>query len=184
MAEPQVLIELTQGIATITLNRPAALNALTAEMMEGLIDASARFERDGEVRCVVIRGAGDNFMAGGDLKSFHKSLTEDRDGYVGRREMHVVAAHQLIYQLRRMGKPVVASVRGAAAGFGLSLVLAADLAIASDDALFTLAYRHVGLPADGGATYFLPGLSASVARSRSRCSASGSRPRRRRTSVS
>ncbi len=104
----------------------------------------------------MIRGAGDNFMAGGDLKSFHASLTQDRENDLRRREMQVVGAHQLIYQLRRMPKPVLASVRGAAAGFGLSLVLAADLAIASDDALFTLAYRHVGLSADGGATYFLP----------------------------
>src|SRR6266702_3385990 len=94
--------------------------------------------------------------AGGDVKGFHKSLTEDRDNYLRRREMQVVAAHQLIYQLRRMPKPVLVSVRGAAAGFGLSLVLAADLAIASEDAIFTLAYRHIGLSADGGATYFLP----------------------------
>jgi 2-(1,2-epoxy-1,2-dihydrophenyl)acetyl-CoA isomerase len=156
MSEPQVLTEFSQGVATVTLNRPAALNALTPEMMDGLIEASAQCERDGTVRCVVVRGAGDNFMAGGDLKGFHKSLTQDRDNYLRRREMQVVAAHQLIYQLRRMGKPVVASVRGAAAGFGLSLVLAADLAIAADDAVFTLAYRHVGLSADGGATYFLP----------------------------
>ena len=70
--------------------------------------------------------------------------------------MRVVKAHQTIYQLRRMAKPVLVSVQGAAAGFGLSMILAADLAIASDDAFFTLAYRHIGLSADGGATYFLP----------------------------
>ena len=156
MSDQQVLSETAQGIATITLNRPAALNALTPQMMEGLIDATARAERDDDIRCVLIRGAGDNFMAGGDVKGFHKSLTEDRDNYLRRREMQVVAAHQLIYQLRRMPKPVLVSVRGAAAGFGLSLVLAADLAIASEDAIFTLAYRHIGLSADGGATYFLP----------------------------
>src|SRR5207237_10427770 len=95
-------------------------------------------------------------MPGGDVKSLHNSVTDDRDNYLRRREMQVVAAHQLIYQLRRMPKPVLVSVKGAAAGFGLSLVLAADLAIASEDAIFTLAYRHVGLSADGGATYFLP----------------------------
>ncbi len=61
-------------------------------------------------------------------------------------------AHQTIYQIRRMQKPVLASVQGAAAGFGLSLILNCDLAIASDDAFFTLAYRHIGLSADGGAT--------------------------------
>src|ERR1051325_3990915 len=102
MSDQQVLSEAANGIATVTLNRPAALNALTAQMMEGLIDATARAERDGEIRCVVIRGAGEHFMAGGDVKGFHKFLTQDRDNYLRRREMQVVRAHQLIYQLRRM----------------------------------------------------------------------------------
>src|ERR1051326_6338535 len=131
MSDLQVLTEVANGIATITLNRPAALNALTAQMMEGLIDATARAERDEEIRCVLVRGAGEHFMAGGDVKTFHKSLTEDRENYLRRREMQVVGVHQLIYQLRRMPKPVLASVKGAAAGFGLSLVPAADLATAA-----------------------------------------------------
>src|SRR5262245_57910983 len=91
MTDQHVLSEAGQGIATITLNRPAALNALTPQMMDGLIDATARAERDSEIRCVVICGAGDHFMAGGDVKSFHKSLTEDRDNYLRRREMQVVS---------------------------------------------------------------------------------------------
>jgi 2-(1,2-epoxy-1,2-dihydrophenyl)acetyl-CoA isomerase len=156
MDESQVLTELANGIGTITLNRPTSLNALTPQMMEGLIKATASFERDISVRCVVLKGAGENFMAGGDVKSFHKSMTEDRAAFLAAREMNVVQAHQLIYQLRRMPKPVLVSVQGAAAGIGLSFVLACDLAIASDDAFFTLAYRHIGLSADGGATYFLP----------------------------
>lgn len=151
-----VLSEIEDGIGTITLNRPEALNALSPEMTDGLIEATARLERDPQARCVLIRGAGEHFMAGGDIKGFHKSLTEDRAGHVARLEMRVVKAHQTIYHLRRMTKPVLVSVQGAAAGFGLSLILAADLAIASDDAFFTLAYRHIGLSADGGATYFLP----------------------------
>jgi 2-(1,2-epoxy-1,2-dihydrophenyl)acetyl-CoA isomerase len=155
MAEP-VLTEVKDGIGTITFNRPEALNALSTDMTEGLIEATGRFERDPAVRCVVLRGAGEHFMAGGDIKGFHKSLTEDRAGHVARLEMRVVKAHQTIYHLRRMAKPVLVSVQGAAAGFGLSMILAADLAIASDDAYFTLAYRHIGLSADGGATYFLP----------------------------
>ncbi|HTE37044.1 MAG TPA: enoyl-CoA hydratase-related protein, partial [Reyranella sp.] len=101
-------------------------------------------------------GAGTHFMAGGDIKGFHKSLTEDRERHLANFEMRVVKAHQTIYQIRRMAKPVLASVQGAAAGFGLSLILNCDLAIAADDAFFTLAYRHIGLSADGGATYFLP----------------------------
>ncbi len=155
MAEP-VLSEVKDGIGRITFNRPEALNALTPEMTDGLIAATGRFERDPAVRCVVIDGAGEHFMAGGDVKGFHKSLIEDRAGHVARLEMRVVKAHQTIYHLRRMAKPVLASVQGAAAGFGLSMILACDLAIASDDAYFTLAYRHIGLSADGGATYFLP----------------------------
>ncbi len=151
-----VLSEIEDGIGTITLNRPEALNALSPEMTDGLIEATGRFERDPAARCVLSRGAGDHFMAGGDIKGFHKSLTEDRAGHVARLEMRVVKAHQTIYHLRRMAKPVLVSVQGAAAGFGLSLILAADLAIASDDAFFTRAYRHIGLSADGGATYFLP----------------------------
>lgn len=156
MDESHVLIELSGGIGTITLNRPSALNALSPQMMEGLIKASASFERDPSVRCVVLRGAGENFMAGGDVKAFYKSLTEDREAFLAAREMSVVAVHQFIYQLRRMPKPVLASVQGAAAGIGFSFMLACDLAIAGDDAFFTLAYRHIGLSADGGSTYFLP----------------------------
>jgi 2-(1,2-epoxy-1,2-dihydrophenyl)acetyl-CoA isomerase len=155
MAE-HVLSEVKDGIGSVTLNRPGALNALTPEMTDGLIEATGRFERDDAVRAVVIQGAGEHFMAGGDIKGFHKSLSEDRAGHVARLEMRVVKAHQTIYHLRRMAKPVLVSVQGAAAGFGLSLILAADLAIASEDAFFTLAYRHIGLSADGGATYFLP----------------------------
>ena len=156
MSDRHLLAEVKDGIGTITFNRPESLNALSTQMTDELIEATARFERDAAVRCVVIRGAGEHFMAGGDIKGFHKSLTEDREGHLARLEMRVVKAHQTIYQLRRMAKPVLASIQGAAAGFGVSMILAADLAIASDDAFFTLAYRHIGLSADGGATYFLP----------------------------
>ena len=156
MSEPHVITEVDGAIATLTLNRPAALNALSAEMAQQLIEATARFERDPGVRCVVLRGAGDNFMAGGDVKGFHKALTETREAHVAGMELRVVHAHQILYQIRRMPKPVLVSIQGAAAGFGLSIAMACDLAIAAADAFFTLAYRHVGLSADGGSTYFLP----------------------------
>jgi 2-(1,2-epoxy-1,2-dihydrophenyl)acetyl-CoA isomerase len=155
MAE-HLLSEIKDGIGTITFNRPEARNALSWEMNDALIEVTARFERDPAVRCVVLRGAGEHFMAGGDIKGFHQALSASRERHVAELEQRVVKAHQTIYQLRRMPKPVLASIQGAAAGFGLSLVLAADLAIAGDDAFFTLAYRHIGLSADGGATYFLP----------------------------
>jgi 2-(1,2-epoxy-1,2-dihydrophenyl)acetyl-CoA isomerase len=156
MPDHQVLYESNGAVVTITLNRPDTLNALTAKMLEGLIGATARCEQDREARCMVLRGAGGHFMAGGDIKEFHKALNDARESYIQTRERQVITANQLIYNLRRMPKPVIASVSGAAAGFGLSLVLAADLAIASENAVFTLAYRHIGLSPDGGATYFLP----------------------------
>lgn len=156
MGDQHIVTEVADGIATITLNRPAALNALSTAMAQQLIEATARFERDSAVRCVVLQAAGDNFMAGGDVKSFHQGLTENRAAHVAGMELRVVTVHQFLYQLRRMPKPVLASVQGAAAGIGLSVVLGCDLAVAADDAFFTLAYRHVGLSADGGSTYFLP----------------------------
>jgi 2-(1,2-epoxy-1,2-dihydrophenyl)acetyl-CoA isomerase len=156
MSEHQVLLEQKNSIATITLNRPAALNALTMKMLDGLIASTSRCENDREIRCVVIRGSGGHFMAGGDIKEFHKTLQEARETYIQSREQQVIKANQLVYNLRRMPKPVLASIAGAAAGYGLSLALACDLAIAADDAVFTTAYQHIGLSPDGGATYFLP----------------------------
>ena len=156
MSAPHVLAEVKDGIGWLTLNRPDSLNALSMEMRDLLVEHSAAFEKDPKVRCVVIRGAGTHFMAGGDIRGFHKSLTTEREAHLAGFEMRVVKAHQAVYQIRRMNKPVLASVQGAAAGFGLSLILNCDLAIASDDSFFTLAYRHIGLSADGGATYFLP----------------------------
>jgi 2-(1,2-epoxy-1,2-dihydrophenyl)acetyl-CoA isomerase len=154
---PHVLTEVADGIGWITLNRPEQLNTLSPEMKDILFEATARFEHDAAVRCVVIRGSGRHFMAGGDIKAFDEALSDgDREAYFRGFEARVVGAHQVIYHLRRMGKPVLASIHGAVAGFGLSLVMASDLAIAGDDAIFTLAYRHIGLSADGGASYFLP----------------------------
>ncbi len=144
------------GVGTLLFNRPEALNALSPGLVEGLIDATRRFEQDPLVRCVLIRGAGKTFMAGGDIKAFHRSLTETREAHLAGFERRIVNGHLAIHRLRRMMKPVLVAVQGAAAGFGLSIVAAADLAIAADDAVFSLAYRHIGLTADGGASYFLP----------------------------
>ena len=151
-----LLTEVDDGVGSITLNRPEALNASSPEMIDGLMEATRRFERDDAVRCVVIRGAGKAFSAGGDVKRFHEALTTDRAGHAAQMEQRVVSGHLFIHRIRRMPKPVLVSVQGAATGLGLSIVCAADLAIAADDAVFSLAYRHVGLSADGGVSYFLP----------------------------
>ncbi len=151
-----LLAEVSEGVGTITFNRPDKLNALSPELVDAFIATTHAFERDPEIRCVLIRASGDHFMAGGDVQGFHRSLTEDRAGHVAAMERRVVNGHLAIHRIRRMNKPVIAEVQGAAAGFGLSVVCAVDLAIAAEDAVFSLAYRHIGLTADGGVSYFLP----------------------------
>ncbi|MCH8154857.1 MAG: enoyl-CoA hydratase/isomerase family protein [Proteobacteria bacterium] len=151
-----VLLDVAEGIATITLNRPAALNAVNLEMMAAFVAAVARIEGDPAARCVVIRGAGDHFMAGGDIKQFHGRLSQTPEARSAHFRQTIHNLHPAIVTLRRMPKPVVASLKGAAAGFGLSLALAADLAIAAEDAYFTLAYCRIGTSPDGGSTFHLP----------------------------
>lgn len=155
-----VVLEKKNAIATITLNRPEALNALDAAMTVELHAAVADVEFDDTIRAVVISGAGKHFMAGGDVKFFAETLTNHSDplerrtifeGFVGR-------LHPVMTALRRMPKPVIASVKGAAAGFGLSLMMACDLALAAEDSYFTLAYVNIGTSPDGSSTYVLPRL--------------------------
>ena len=144
------------GIATLTMNRPEARNALSMEMRGRMDELFHQIEFDDSVRCVVLTGAGDHFMAGGDVKGFHGRLAETpaERGTHFRAKIH--SLHPAIVAMRRMPKPVIASLRGAAAGFGLSLALATDLAIAAEDAFFTLAYCLIGTSPDGGSSYHLP----------------------------
>lgn len=143
-------------VATITMNRPASLNALNQELAQGLYEALQDAAANEEVRCVVINGAGDNFMAGGDLMFFRDNLPAIRA--TQGRDLHGLFehVHGTIEVIRAMPKPVIASVRGAAAGFGMSLMLCCDLAVAAESSMFTLAYCHIGSSPDGGSTYFLP----------------------------
>jgi 2-(1,2-epoxy-1,2-dihydrophenyl)acetyl-CoA isomerase len=108
------------------------------------------------VRCLVIRG-GEHFMAGGDLKWFSELLaTRSPQEIRVQFEGFILEVHALVLSLRRMPKPVLASVSGAAAGFGMSLMMACDMALAADSAYFTLAYTLIGATPDGGSTYALP----------------------------
>ncbi len=151
-----ILLEVSEGVATVTLNRPEVLNALSDDMIAALVEVMTRVEADPAVRCVVLRGAGDHFMAGGDVKGFHGRLAETpaERGAHFRAKIHKL--HPAIVAMRRMPKPVVASLHGAAAGFGLSLALATDLAIAAEDTYFTLAYCLIGTSPDGGSSFHLP----------------------------
>lgn len=157
MSAQPVLSATADAVATLTLNRPQALNALNRDLTLALRGAVFAAEADAAVRCVVIRG-GEHFMAGGDLKSFHERLQGHASAAQTRAEFEtfIHEVHAIIISLRRMPKPVLASVSGAAAGFGMSLMMACDLVIAAANAYFTLAYVHVGTSPDGGSTFSLP----------------------------
>ena len=155
MAE-DILYEKNGAIATITLNRPEARNALSPDMREGLFQAFSDAEVDEAIRCVVVRGAGEHFQAGGDVKAFNDfvkmSPTERSQTF----ERRIHGLHPTVFTMMRMPKPIIASVRGGAAGFGLSLMMACDMVIASEDAFVTLAYIGIGTTPDGSGTYTLP----------------------------
>ena len=144
------------AIATLTLNRPQALNALDLQMTMELSAVTSLLESDARVRCVVLQGAGDHFMAGGDIKTFYQGLEDPAEQRQLGFERMIAEVHASITRLRRMPKPVIASVHGAVAGFGISLMSACDLVIAADNSYFTLAYCHIGTSPDGGSTYALP----------------------------
>ena len=153
-----VLLARDGSVATLTLNRPDALNALDPAMIDALIAHTAAVARDDSVRVVVLRGAGRHFMAGGDIRSFAERLAEApavrSEGFrrtIGR-------LHAAIENLHRMPHPVVGRVHGAVAGFGLSLMNACDLVVAAEDSYFASAYRQIALTPDGGGSWALPRL--------------------------
>jgi len=151
-----LLVDKRDGIATLTMNRPEIRNALSLEMQDAMIAALTDIELDNDIRCVVIQGAGDHFMAGGDVKSFMDYAVKPSAERQQIFEALIHNLHPLLFTLRRMPKPVIASIRGGAAGFGLSLVMACDLAVAAEDAFFTLAYINIGTTPDGSGTFSLP----------------------------
>ena len=151
-----VIVEREGAIVTLTLNRPASRNALSDEMVAMMDEAFTAGERDASLRAYVVRGAGEHFMAGGDVKKFYNNRTKPAEQRRADTERGVHRLHLLVYKMRRAPQPIVASVRGGVAGFGMGLMMACDLAIAADDAFFTLAYSKIGLSPDGSSTYSLP----------------------------
>jgi 2-(1,2-epoxy-1,2-dihydrophenyl)acetyl-CoA isomerase len=147
----KILSQVADGVATLAFNRPDVYNALDEEMIAAFRAHCESFADDASVRCVVLRGEGTAFLAGGDVALFHSRL----DGLPAMVRRLARELHFGVLALRRMPKPVLASVHGAVAGAGLSLMVACDLVIAADDARFTLAYSRIGASPDGGATYFL-----------------------------
>jgi len=144
------------GITTMIFNRPEARNALSIEMRSMLSDALHDAENDSSVRCVVLKGQGEHFLAGGDVKGMAETLEQSTEELRKHFVLRLHNLHPIMFAMRRMPKPVIASVQGAAAGAGASIALASDLVIASEDAFFTLAYCRIGTSPDGSATFQLP----------------------------
>ena len=149
-------VSINAGIATLTMNRPEARNALSMDMRSQLVEALHEVELDKAVRCVVLTGAGEHFMAGGDVKGMGESIKKSADEIKKEFMLRIHDLHPIMFAMRRMPKPVIASCRGAAAGAGVSMALACDLVIAADDAFFTLAYCKIGTSPDGSSSFHLP----------------------------
>ena len=145
-------VEVDGPVATLTLDRPEALNALTVRVKVALRDALESLADDRVVRAVILTGAGRAFCAGQDLAEREAPDAAPLDVEVRERYNPIIRA------IRSMGQPVIAAVNGVAAGAGASLALACDLRIAAEEARFVLAFGRIGLVPDSGATWFLPRL--------------------------
>jgi 2-(1,2-epoxy-1,2-dihydrophenyl)acetyl-CoA isomerase len=152
VAHETIIYEKENGIATITLNRPQSLNAFVPQMNKEVLEALKDGDRDRQVRCLVLTGAGRAFCAGQDLKG----RTPEQKGSLGDslREKY----NPMIRQIRQMEKIVIAAVNGVAAGAGCNLALACDLRVASEEAKFIQSFVRVGLAPDSGGSFILPRL--------------------------
>jgi len=149
-----VKYRVADGIATITFNRPDVMNALDPEMIGALRGACEHAAGDASAKVIVLRGAGQAFMAGGDVGVFKKNLRR----MVGMVSDMAGELHRGLLALRRAPQPVIASVHGAVAGAGMSVMMTADIVIAAADTRCTTAYNRLGTSPDGGMTWLLPRL--------------------------
>ncbi len=153
-AAPDLLVERVGQTAWITLNRPHARNSLTLGLLARARDALTAAADDASVRCVVVAGAGGHFCAGADLR---QSFQDDPQ-LMDHLESYMDAFHGLIHAVVRCPKAVVASMDGAAVGFGADLAFACDLRVASATAYAQEKFVNIGLMPDGGGTFWLPRL--------------------------
>jgi 2-(1,2-epoxy-1,2-dihydrophenyl)acetyl-CoA isomerase len=160
VSEPPIQLEtvnvlLADGVATIELNRPAALNAWNKQLGLDLLAALRQVAEDDAARAVVLTGAGRAFSSGADLKDVSGGdLTPE-----GRPDVYKVLTecyHPIMHAIRELGKPVLASVNGPAVGIGCSLALCCDLIVAAQSTYFLLAFVNIGLVPDGGSSLFVP----------------------------
>jgi len=160
-----VLFEQTDGVATLTLHRPEARNALTTGLFLELERMLLEIEADDAVRVVVLTGAGRGFSAGADLKpvSREERRRTEAPSFAGDRGGDILdRGNRCILRLRELPKPVLGSINGDAVGIGCSLALATDLRIASETARFGVVFSRIGLGPDGGASHLLRELAGSA----------------------
>jgi enoyl-CoA hydratase/carnithine racemase len=139
----------------LTISDPAARNALSPQVYAAGIEAFDTAESQPQVRCVVLRGAGEHFCGGGDLQRLKATRALGVHEGADRQAQSIERLGGLVETLRSFPKPVIAAVEGYAAGAGFSLVLACDLVVAAEDAKFIVSYAKVGLSPDGGASWQL-----------------------------
>lgn len=149
----QLELHVDQGVATLTMNNPAARNALTAEMKAAFDQAAQRLQNDADIRAVVLAGAGGCFCAGGDLRGM---LEARPTATVESWRARMASLHPWVRTLIELEKPIVAAVDGAAYGAGFSIALMADFVLASPRARFCMSFARVGLVPDCAAMYTLP----------------------------
>ena len=151
---PDLLESIDNGVATLTLNRPEALNALSMDIRNGMLAALNRYADDDEVRCVVITGAGRAFSSGGDVKGMGDRAARGLEA----RARGIQFSNSIPMLMRKHPKVIIAMVNGVAAGAGLSMALATDMRIAAKSARFTTAFLKVGLSGDWGGSWTLTRL--------------------------
>ena len=152
MTNPNVIVEVSDRVATITLNRTKAMNALNRELVDELTGTLLSLQDNKDVRCIVLTGNGKAFCAGGDLSY----LSELNDPIVIRK--FIVDVGKVALTIMNMDKPVIAMVNGVAAGAGFNLALACDIIICAQSAKFAQSFSKVGLIPDCGGLFLLPRL--------------------------
>ncbi len=152
----KISIRKKNELTVIELQRPSRKNSLNPEMIGELKDALARYREDEGTRAILLTGSGDSFCAGADVKWFSEMLNDDDEEAKLSFKKEIEDFNRAMIEIQRMPKPLIAGINGSAAGAGISLAIACDITLVSDEAFFNYAYTNIGLTGDGGCTFFLP----------------------------